>query len=239
MAADGSGRKDPARAHRPGGGAFPDPPAVDAPGGDPLPDPASSDAPQAVLLAPVAARVSTRAFDPDRPVEPAVLRRVLEAARWSPSSGNAQPWTYLVLDDEAPDARERARGLLRRGNAWARAAPVLLLATARTAFPPTPGKPARANPHAWHDVGAASLALALQATAEGLASPAMAGFDRDGAREAFGLPEGVDAVALIALGHPGDPAALPPDLAAREGARRRRPLDAVARRAHWDGPPLG
>jgi len=207
--------------------------------GDDDPGAAIDDGPPAGLLSPIAARRSTRAFDPDRPVEPAALRRVLEAARWSPSSGNAQPWAYVVLDDGAPEARERARALLRGGNAWARAAPVLLLATASTTFPPKPGKPARANPHAWHDVGAASLALALQATAEGLVSHPMAGFDREGAQAAFGLPEGVDAVALIALGHPGDPADLPPDLAAREGARSRRPLGAVARRAHWDGPPLG
>lgn len=200
---------------------------------------APAHAPSPGLLDAIAARASRRAFDPARGVGPEALHRVLEAARWSPSSGNAQPWAYVVLDDAAPEARERARALLRRGNGWARAAPVLLLATAHADFPPKPGKPARANPHAWHDVGAASLALALQATAEGLLAHPMAGFDREGARTAFGLPAEVDPVALIALGHPGDPADLPADLAEREGVRNRRPLGEIARRGHWDGPPVG
>jgi nitroreductase len=47
----------------------------------------------------VASRRSIRAFQ-DRPVDPAVLRRVLEKAQGAPSGGNTQPWNAVVLGGE-------------------------------------------------------------------------------------------------------------------------------------------
>jgi nitroreductase len=44
----------------------------------------------------VASRRSIRAYQ-DRPVDPAVLRRVLERAQGAPSGGNTQPWNAVVL----------------------------------------------------------------------------------------------------------------------------------------------
>src|SRR5690349_7185854 len=46
------------------------------------------------------ARRMVRAFE-DRPIEPDVLRRVLDAARRGPSAGNTQGWDFVVL--EGPD----------------------------------------------------------------------------------------------------------------------------------------
>ncbi|WP_353229247.1 nitroreductase [Novosphingobium sp.] len=47
----------------------------------------------------VASRRSIRRFLPD-PVDPAVLRRVLELAQRAPSGGNVQPWNAHVLTGE-------------------------------------------------------------------------------------------------------------------------------------------
>ena len=44
-------------------------------------------------------RWSPRAFD-SRPVEPAKLRSLFEAARWAASSYNAQPWYFLVASKD-------------------------------------------------------------------------------------------------------------------------------------------
>ena len=44
----------------------------------------------------VNSRRSVRAYQ-DKPVDPAVLRRVLETAQRSPSGGNTQPWNAVVL----------------------------------------------------------------------------------------------------------------------------------------------
>ena len=43
-------------------------------------------------------RRSCRAFKPD-PVPDDLLHKILEAARWSMSGGNAQPWEFIVIKD--------------------------------------------------------------------------------------------------------------------------------------------
>jgi nitroreductase len=178
----------------------------------------------------IAERWSPRAFA-DRPVDPALLGSLLEAARWAPSCFNAQPWRLLVARREDAEGFERLAACLVEGNAWAKRAPVLMLTVARTTFEHN-GKP---NRHAWHDVGLASAALALQAQALGLATHMMAGFDAAKAREQLGIPEGYEPVAMIAVGHPGDAGALPEPLAERERSpRTRHALEAIAFGAGWE-----
>src|SRR5271154_4131834 len=105
-------------------------------------------------------RRSTRAFEAT-PVPPAVLRSVLEAARWAPSSANGQPWLFVTAATEA--GKERLLpGLMEMNQRWARHAPVLMYLFARTSFESGPyaGAP---NAHAEFDAGAAWMSLALQA----------------------------------------------------------------------------
>lgn len=185
------------------------------------------------ILEVLAGRWSSRAIDPDRPVPRSQVAVLLEAARWAPSSGNVQPWRYLVFDGAAPEALASARGCLRPGNTWAHQAPVLLLSLVVRWWPDSTDP----NPSALHDVGAASLSLVLQAMAEGLVAHQMAGFDRALARERFALPEGVDPVAFIAIGHPGREDLLDERRRDRERApRRRRPLGETAFVGTWGGP---
>jgi nitroreductase len=188
------------------------------------------------ILEVLAGRWSSRAIDPDQPVSRAQLAVLLEAARWAPSSGNVQPWRYLVFDAEVPEARAQARDCLRRGNVWAHRAPVLLLSLVDRCWPDSTDP----NPSALHDVGAASLSLVLQAMAEGLVAHQMAGFDRARARERFAVPDRLDPVAFIAVGHPGRTDLLDDRRRDREQApRRRRPISATAFVGRWDGPPFG
>src|SRR2546425_8840092 len=46
-------------------------------------------------------RWSPRAFS-DRRVDPAIMRSLLEAARWAPSSYNEQPWSFIVATKDDP-----------------------------------------------------------------------------------------------------------------------------------------
>jgi nitroreductase len=181
----------------------------------------------------LARRWSPRAMDPDRRVAPEMVRSLLEAARWAPSCFNEQPWRYLVFDGSDPEVLEAARGCLAEGNAWARRAPLLLLSVARDTFTRN-GKP---NRHAQHDVGLATENLVLQATALGLATHAMAGFDAGRARQAFQIPDGFTPLAMIAVGHPGSPDDLEEGLRQRELApRERRPLEEIAFSGGWERP---
>ena len=164
-------------------------------------------------------RWSPRAFS-DRPVERETLLSVLEAARWAPSSFNEQPWRFLVARREDADEYKRMLTCLKAGNqTWAQGAPVLMLSVAKTYFGDDPSK---ANRHAFHDVGLATSQLALQALDHGLYVHQMAGFERDTARETFGIPQGYEPVTAMALGYPGDPDDLPDGLAERERKPRSR-----------------
>ena len=175
--------------------------------------PAPADHPIFDLLA---RRWSTRAFS-DRPVAREVLASLFEAARWAPSSGNGQPWSFLVATKEDAAEFDRLASVLVPGNAWARKVPVLALSIA--ALDRAPGKP---NRHAYHDVGLATENLVIQAVSMGLAVHMMAGFNADMAREVFEIPARHDPVAMIAIGYPGDPGSLPEDLRQKDLAPRQR-----------------
>ena len=147
----------------------------------------------------------------------ATLASVFEAARWAPSSGNGQPWSFLVATKENPAEHERMASVLVPGNAWARKAPVLALSVAtldRAADKP--------NRHAYHDVGLATENLVLQAHSLGLAIHMMGGFNVEAARELFEIPARHDPVTMIAIGYPGHPDSLPEELRAKDLAPRQR-----------------
>jgi nitroreductase len=93
------------------------------------------------------------------------------------------------------------------------------------------------NRHAYHDVGLAVENLVIQAIALGLRVHQMAGIHVDKARERFGIPEGYDPVAGLAIGYPGDPKILPDRLRERELAKRtRKPLEAFVFSSRWGNP---
>jgi nitroreductase len=179
---------------------------------------------------PLRRRWSPRAFD-ERPVEAHKLLSLFEAARWSASCYNEQPWHFIVAtrDDEA--GFSRLLSCLVEGNrVWAARAPVLMVSVARLAFAQS-GKP---NRHATHDVGLATAQLIVQATAMGLFAHPMAGFDPDKVRELYDVPEGYEPVAAIAVGYAGDPATLPDSLRQRELApRARKPVESFVFRGRF------
>ena len=178
-------------------------------------------------------RWSPRAFA-DRMVEPEELRSLLEAARWAPSSFNEQPWSFIVATKQHPGEYERLLSCLVEGNVrWAQHAPVLMLSVAKLAFE----RNQKPNRHAFHDVGLAVENLVIQGMALGLFVHQMAGFHADRAREVYGIPEGYDPVAAMAIGYLDDPARLPDDLRGRELApRTRKPLESFVFSGQWGQP---
>ena len=78
------------------------------------------------------------------------------------------------------------------------------------------------------DAGAAFENLALEGAAMGLVVHGMAGFDRGKARATLRVPDDYEVEAMVAVGHPGDPAALPPQLR-REVPSGRKPVREIAR----------
>jgi nitroreductase len=175
-------------------------------------------------------RWSPRAFT-ERPVEIDKLLSLWEAARWSASCANQQPWYFIVATKEEQAEYARLLSCLRENNQlWASQAPVLMVSVAKLAFDMN-GQP---NRYAFHDVGLAVANLIVQATALGLYVHQMAGFYPDKVRELYGVPDDFEPVAGIVLGYPGDPATLPEDLQQRELApRTRKPLESFIFQGAW------
>jgi len=175
-------------------------------------------------------RWSPRAFA-NRIVERDKLQSLFEAARWAASSFNEQPWSFIVATKEKPKEFAALLSCLAEKNQqWAQLAPVLMVSIAKLNFERN-GKP---NRHAFHDVGMAVGNLLLQATVFGLYVHQMAGFSVDKVRETYGVPEGFEPVAAIAVGYPDDPNVLPEPFRQQEIApRQRKPIDSFVFEAKW------
>jgi nitroreductase len=156
-------------------------------------------------------------------VSPGELRALLEAARWAPSSGNEQPWRFVVLPRDHP-LRGALEETLTPGNAWAKRASVLIATLAK-------GTRAKNNePNRWaeHDTGIATACLIVQAAAIGLVAHPMGGFDAGALARSFGVPDEYTPMAVVAVGR-YDPALHDPKLEEREAKpRTRKSLSEIA-----------
>lgn len=174
-------------------------------------------------------RYSPRSFS-ERLVRQEELELLLEAARWAPSSMNEQPWRFLVTRRSEEGHAALLASLAPSNMRWADKAPVLVLVMATRHL----SRNGQENFHARHDVGGAIAQLTVQATALGLGLHQLGGFNAATARAAFGLPETLDLISVIALGYPGDPATLPDDLKERELKRSpRKPLQEIVAYGKW------
>jgi nitroreductase len=164
----------------------------------------------------LAARHSTRAFDPDAVISDAQLTALLEAARWAPSSGNTQPSRFIVAR-KGSSTFARVLATLNDGNQkWARNAALLVVAVRTTENEKGPLS------HSAYDLGQAMAHLTVQALAEGLSVRQMGGFSAAAVSEEFALPATLQPTAVAAIGAPGDPAALPDDLRGPDDTPRAR-----------------
>jgi nitroreductase len=159
-----------------------------------------------------------------QPVSREDLLRLIEAARWAPSSFNSQPWrfVYAIRDTThwAPFL-----DLLKPGNRrWAEGAGALVVIAAKTTHAPG-DRPSRTYAF---DAGAAWQNFCLQATAQGLVVRGMEGFDYDRAAQLVRLPEAHEVLAMAAVGWPGDVEDLPEPLRDRERPSGRFALPEIA-----------
>ena len=185
------------------------------------------------ILPVLAERWSPYGFE-DRPVSEADLRSLFEAARWAASSYNEQPWNYLIATRENPQEFGRLLSCLVEANqAWAKAAPVLVLSVVSLQF----AKNKQDNRAAVHDLGLAAGNLSAEATARGLSVHQMIGILPDKAREIYKIPEHFEAWTAMAIGYKADPSSLPDAFKERDlAARQRKPLNKFVFTSQWGQP---
>ena len=174
----------------------------------------------------------------DHPIEPIFLRRwspramtgesisdaemltLFEAARWAPSTYNEQEWRFLYARRDTPQWPLFFELLVEGNRAWCQRAALLSVIVAHKVFQRT-GKP---NPVHVFDSGLAFENLALQGTAMGLVVHGMQGFDFEKARKTLSVPDDYAVCAMFAVGRPGNPAELAPELREREAPSPRKPV---------------
>lgn len=159
-------------------------------------------------------RRSVRRFDPARDVPREVVSRLLEAARWAPSAGNAQPWMFVVVR-----SKELKEGLVQAalGQRFLAQAPLVIvvcadLARAREAY----GSRGETL-YCLQDTAAAVQNILLAAAEQGLGTCWVGAFDESEVARLLGLPPGLRPVALVPVGYPAETPA----------PRPRRPLSEI------------
>lgn len=179
------------------------------------------------LQSDIQARWSPYAFA-ETPLTTAELGSIFEAARWAPSAYNEQPWRFVIASKDAdPDTYAVIFGSMIDWNKmWTATAPILIAVVAKKTF----SHDGSANPWGPYDAGQAAAYLSLQATSMGLYTHQMAGFDPTALTEGLDLSDDYAPVALIALGHLGNPDTLPIDPLKdkhNDVTRSRKPLSEV------------
>lgn len=175
----------------------------------------------------LARRWSSRRFA-TTPLSQVQVDSLIEAARWAPSYGNRQPTRYVVVRD--PAVLASLHEALTRGNAYAKAAPVLIALCGD----PDNGQIVNGKQYYLLDAGLALENLLLQAVAMGLHAHPMGGFDEAVVRSVLGIPEQVRVLALVAVGYFGRFEDLDERSRERElRVRTRQPHDEIRADDRW------
>ena len=142
-------------------------------------------------------RKSIRAFALT-PVEQEKLNSIFEAARWSFSTSNQQPWRFIYAHKNQPLWQTIFNTLMDGNKPWNQNTPVLILAMAAKNM-------SNGNNYHYnlHDLGAATMAMNIQAVSMGLQLHPMAGFYKDKAIELLNIPDSLTPATMLALGYPG------------------------------------
>jgi len=163
-------------------------------------------------------RWSPRSFS-DEKVSDEMLHLLFEAARWAPSSRNAQPWNYYFARKGETDFNAIVEILTGINPEWAKQAQVLVISVMKKKL----DYKNRDNGKALHDMGAANALLAVQAAELGMQVHQMGGFDKEKAAMYLNLDKEIfEPVTCIAIGFPADADQLPADLRKRELQPRTR-----------------
>ena len=162
-------------------------------------------------------RWSARAFS-SRRVEKTKLFSILEAARWTPSSRNEQPWRYIIFTSDNPSRLLEAQSVLLESNSFAKQAPILICAITKKTYTDS----LELNRLYFHDLGAANENMFLECFNQGLIMHEMGGFNVKLAREIFNIPDDYEVGIMIAVGYQGTNDSLPEKFKVKNTKPRER-----------------
>ncbi|WP_214410058.1 nitroreductase family protein [Sphaerisporangium fuscum] len=159
-------------------------------------------------------RFSPLRFDPNHQLSDADVVTVLEAARWAPSAGNAQPWSFHVRRRGEEGHDQLVEHLAASSRRWAPAASALVVNMARREVDDSG---MTYSEFADYDLGQAVAHMTVQAHAMGLACRQFRAFDLEGLHDTLGVRPGWHILTMTAIGVPPRGDTTPP-------ARERRSI---------------
>lgn len=162
-------------------------------------------------------RWSPRAFH-SKNIEKEKLQSLFEAARWSPSSYNQQPWRFIVGQKGDATYDKIMDSLVEFNQNWAISAPVLVVTLGRKF-----NNNSENNNLAYqYDAGQAVAHMTVEATNLGLYMHQMGGFDPKKIIKHFDVPIQYKPLTVLALGYIGSPEQLEGGIQEAEKAERDR-----------------
>jgi len=179
-----------------------------------------------MILEEIMKRRSGRAFS-DKPVSDEMINSILEAGRWAPSCSNTQAWNFIVLKDT--QLLSKAHEALSRGNAYAKAAPVMIIVAAKE----DGGCSSHGLPYFMMDVGLTVENMLLQTVHLGLLGHPTVGWNEEMLKEVTGIPIAYRIVTVVFIGYEGDPEML--DERSREKEKAPRIRKDLSEIVHWNG----
>ncbi|HKC27792.1 MAG TPA: nitroreductase family protein, partial [Jatrophihabitans sp.] len=129
-----------------------------------------------------------------QPINRPDLERILEAGRRAPSSGNWQPWNFVVLTD-----RDQ---LVELSKVWEVGGKHIASSAATIALVGQTPEDERHREWMLYDFGQATANMMLEATDLGIGSGHSAVMDQEQAQRVLDFPDGYLCVYLIGLGYP-------------------------------------
>ncbi len=185
------------------------------------------------LIAALSQRRASRAFS-RQPVPSEVQETLWQAVSVAPSRGNTQPTRLLVARSE-PVRKALEAALSENNRTWASAAPLLIAIAVNPAHDGVETNSDGSEREMWgYHAGIATGNLMAQATALGLIAHPISRFDEVAARAAFAAPTQLRLMTVLAIGYPGSPESLPPDLQEREAMPQDRlPLANLVVEDRW------
>lgn len=149
-------------------------------------------------------RQSTRKFK-NTPVDRDIIKRCLEAARLAPSACNAQPWRFIIVDDEKLKeavARETFSSIVPFNRFTLQAPVMVVIVTERPNLTAQIGGKLKDKEYSLIDIGIAAQHFCLQATQEGLGTCMLGWFNEKPIKKLLNIPKQKGIGLLIALGYP-------------------------------------
>jgi nitroreductase len=167
-------------------------------------------------------RWSPRALANDA-IDDETLLSFFEAARWSPSAYNIQPWRFAYSKHGSASWDNYLDFLIEFNRGWAQHASALVVVISKTTS--LNGDQEVSNPSHAFDAGAAWANLALQAHLKGWLTHCMGGVHHDKIKAALNLPDNYQVHGMVAIGKAGDKSLLPEFLQQKEIPSGRLPLE--------------